>query len=85
MHDAPDDEGACAIVKAIVSLGRELDLLVIAEGVETRSQFALLRSLGCGRAQGFLFSPPLPAATLRELMKGQGAVVQQATQHAYQA
>jgi diguanylate cyclase (GGDEF)-like protein/PAS domain S-box-containing protein len=50
-----------AIVKAIVSLAHDLGMAVVAEGVETRAQVAALRALRCGRAQGFLFSEPLPA------------------------
>ena len=48
------------IVNAIISLGRALDLDLIAEGVETRIQLAELRRLGCRLAQGFHWSRPLP-------------------------
>ncbi len=48
-----------AIVSTIVSLAHSLKLKVIAEGVETESQKALLRHLGCEEAQGYLFSEPL--------------------------
>jgi diguanylate cyclase (GGDEF)-like protein/PAS domain S-box-containing protein len=58
--DAMRDPDAAAIVKAVVSLGRELSLSVIAEGVETAEQFEFLRSLQCARVQGFLISRPLP-------------------------
>ncbi len=54
----PDDT---AIVDAIISLGRALGLRIVAEGVETERQLAELRALGCDRAQGFLFSPAVPA------------------------
>ncbi len=53
----PDDT---AIVRAIVSLGQALDLDLIAEGVETGIQLAELQLLGCGLAQGFHWSKPLP-------------------------
>ncbi len=57
------------IVKTILSLGRNLRMKVVAEGVETREQMALLKSLGCEFAQGFLFSRPLDvAAVARTLM-----------------
>ena len=52
----PDDS---AIVRAIISLGRALDLHLIAEGVETPTQLAELESLGCDLAQGYLFSRPI--------------------------
>jgi diguanylate cyclase (GGDEF)-like protein len=55
------DEARPAIVKAIVTLAHALDLRVIAEGVETESQLSALRTLSCEHAQGFYFSPPVPA------------------------
>jgi diguanylate cyclase (GGDEF)-like protein len=54
------DEGdGSALVGALVGLGHALGLTVVAEGVETDSQAARLRDLGCDGAQGFLFSRPL--------------------------
>ena len=52
-HDA-------AIVRTVVTLGHSLGLEVIAEGVETQSQFDFLLELGCRAYQGFLLSKPLP-------------------------
>ncbi|MBI4542092.1 MAG: EAL domain-containing protein [Gemmatimonadetes bacterium] len=49
------------IVRTIVSLARNLEMAVIAEGVETAEQLALVRSLDCEQMQGFLFAEPLPA------------------------
>jgi diguanylate cyclase (GGDEF)-like protein/PAS domain S-box-containing protein len=49
------------IVEAVVRLAHELGLSVVAEGVETRTQAALLSVLGCDIAQGFHFAPPLSA------------------------
>lgn len=50
------------ICKSIVSLAHSLNLVVIAEGVETRAQFDALFELGCDELQGFLLSKPLPGA-----------------------
>ena len=53
-----------AIIKTIVGLARNLDLRVVAEGVETTSQLQLLALGGCGSAQGYLFAEPMPAKTV---------------------
>lgn len=50
-----------ALVKTVIDLGRTLGIEVMAEGVETDADRMILRSLGCKVAQGFLFSPALPA------------------------
>ncbi|MGB2620920.1 MAG: EAL domain-containing protein [Candidatus Acidiferrum sp.] len=52
------------IVKTILSLGKNLRMQVVAEGVETLEQMNLLRSLNCEFAQGYLFSRPLDAAAV---------------------
>lgn len=58
-----------AITAAIISLAHNLGIGVVAGGVETAEQLAYLTSRGCTGAQGFLFSPPLPADRLDELMR----------------
>jgi EAL domain-containing protein (putative c-di-GMP-specific phosphodiesterase class I) len=57
-----------AIVRAVISLGRELGFTVLAEGVETEEQLEMLDLLGCQQAQGYLLTPPVPAAEARTLM-----------------
>jgi len=56
------------IVSTIINLGEALEILVIAEGVETEQQADELRSFGCDAAQGYLFSRPLPAEDLARLL-----------------
>jgi diguanylate cyclase (GGDEF)-like protein len=51
---------AAAIIRSIITLGRDLGLDVVAEGVETVEQATRLRELGCRRAQGYLFAPAVP-------------------------
>jgi diguanylate cyclase (GGDEF)-like protein/PAS domain S-box-containing protein len=63
-HSAEDQ----AIVAAIMALSNSLQLSVVAEGVETEGQFALLRQYGCQYAQGYLFSPPAEVATAEILL-----------------
>lgn len=56
------------IVDALISIGRVLNLGVIAEGVETQEQAQKLRDLECRMAQGFWFSKPLPSAAAQALL-----------------
>jgi diguanylate cyclase (GGDEF)-like protein/PAS domain S-box-containing protein len=57
-----------AIVAAIMALAGSLQLTVVAEGVETEAQLALLRGLGCGYAQGYLFARPADGAEMPPLL-----------------
>jgi diguanylate cyclase (GGDEF)-like protein/PAS domain S-box-containing protein len=66
-HIGPAGEHA-EIVRTIVALGHNLGLEVVAEGVETAEQAALLRSLGCEYGQGFHFARPLRAEEARILL-----------------
>ena len=52
-----------------MSLARGLNLKVVAEGVETEAQAAKLRELQCDQAQGFFYSPPVPADQLVRMLK----------------
>jgi len=63
------------IVRTIVSLARNLELRVMAEGIETAEQLFKLRELGCEHGQGFLFAEPLPAAEIEERLVGGGPLV----------
>ena len=69
------------IVRAIVSLGASLGKTVVAEGIETHSQFALLRDLGCENGQGYHLARPLPAADIEQLLDTAFAEQQLATEH----
>lgn len=66
--DLTIDKDDAAIVAAVVAMAHALGLEVIAEGVETREQYAKLRALGCDLGQGYLMSRPLPAADLENLL-----------------
>lgn len=69
VHRSRDDR---AIARAIVQLAGALELRVIAEGIEEERQLQQLLRLGCRFGQGFLLAKPMPAAALRELLKGGG-------------
>jgi predicted signal transduction protein with EAL and GGDEF domain len=58
------------IVRAIVDMGQGLGLRLVAEGVERTDQRLILSGLGCVEAQGYLFSPPLPAGALVDWVQG---------------
>jgi EAL domain-containing protein (putative c-di-GMP-specific phosphodiesterase class I) len=58
------DESALLMVEKTFEIGRRMHLQVVAEGVETAAQLALLRRLGCDTAQGYLFSRPVPMPAL---------------------
>jgi len=54
------------LVKSIVAMGRQMDLRLVAEGVEHHAQLHYLDELGCDSFQGYLFSPPLSVAQIEE-------------------
>ena len=58
-----------SMVRAIIHLGRDLNLRTIAEGVETQEEATILESMGCDRAQGYFFSRPLPPAQVALLLE----------------
>jgi diguanylate cyclase (GGDEF)-like protein len=62
------DENDKAVASAVISLGQTLNMRVIAEGVETEAQAAFLRNINCDEMQGYLFSKPLPAQGIEELL-----------------
>lgn len=59
--DIESNESDAHLVESIIALGRALNLTVVAEGVETAGQAALLRGLGCELAQGYFFARPMSA------------------------
>lgn len=64
VRDIPDDLNDMAIARAILAMGKQLNLDIVAEGVETDAQKVFLSDEGCNYFQGFLFSRPLPAETV---------------------
>jgi len=68
VRDATTASDDAALVMAIITLAHNLRLTVVAEGVETEEQLGLLRLLRCDEIQGYLFSKPLAAEALKELL-----------------
>jgi EAL domain-containing protein (putative c-di-GMP-specific phosphodiesterase class I) len=62
------DADDATIVSAVIGMGINLKQRVIAEGVETREQLSFLQARQCNAGQGYLFSPPLPAADFARLL-----------------
>jgi EAL domain-containing protein (putative c-di-GMP-specific phosphodiesterase class I) len=56
-------------VAAIIALSDSLQMPVVAEGVETEAQFALLQQQGCQYAQGYLFSQPVPHENAQHMLE----------------
>lgn len=65
----PEDSDDCAIASAVVSMARNLQHKVVAEGVEEECQLAFLRGLGCDQIQGYLFSRPVPAEDFERMVR----------------
>lgn len=64
-----------AIVNAVIQMAHDLDLDVVAEGVETTAERQFLKQHGCDSFQGYLISKPLPADEFAELLKGHSTLV----------
>ncbi len=62
------DPGSAAIVEGIIRLGQSMHLKLLAEGIETPGQLALLRRFGCDEGQGYLFGKPMPASRFEQIL-----------------
>jgi diguanylate cyclase (GGDEF)-like protein len=73
VNDITNDAEDAAIVRAIIGLGHNLGLTLVAEGVETLEQLQFLRAESCDAVQGYLMSRAIPAAAFAELIRGGAA------------
>lgn len=71
LHRNPDD---VTLIRAIISIARDMSLLTIAEGIESAEQCAILDELGCSVGQGYHFSRPVPAAQMGALIAADAAL-----------
>ena len=69
IHDLPDDKMDLIMVKSIIDLGKNFSLNVVAEGIEKKAHFEILKALGCDAYQGFYFSRPVPVAEFNALIQ----------------
>jgi EAL domain-containing protein (putative c-di-GMP-specific phosphodiesterase class I) len=70
IHDIPHNLDDNEIAATIIAMARNLKLHVLAEGVETEEQLAFLKLHGCDAYQGYLYSPPVPAAEFVKFLVG---------------
>jgi EAL domain-containing protein (putative c-di-GMP-specific phosphodiesterase class I) len=70
VKSASENRDYAAIVHAIVSLAKNLGMSLVAEGIETADQLALLLAMDCDEGQGYYFSKPLEAADALEYLRG---------------
>ena len=68
VRNLPEDSKNAAITIAMIEMGHNLNLKVVAEGVETVSELSFLRRCRCDQMQGYLFSRPLPASEFEKLL-----------------
>jgi diguanylate cyclase (GGDEF)-like protein len=68
VRDLTTDADDAGIVSAVISMGRSLNMLVVAEGVETREQLAFLQERSCPQGQGYYFSHPMVAREFTQLL-----------------
>lgn len=69
VRDIPNDANDVAITETIIAMAHHLGLKVVAEGVETADQLALLKEKGCTSYQGYYFSRPLPGDAFEHLLQ----------------
>jgi EAL domain-containing protein (putative c-di-GMP-specific phosphodiesterase class I) len=68
VHRMTAEKKTAAIVRSVLALGEDLGITVVAEGIETEREFAMLQHMGCRQVQGFLFAKPAPAKEARSLL-----------------
>ena len=69
VRDLPDNEDDAVIVQTIINLAKNLNIQLVAEGIETSEQVEFLLSRDCGVGQGYLFSRPIPAEEITQLLQ----------------
>jgi diguanylate cyclase (GGDEF)-like protein len=68
VRDLPERADCAAIIEAVASLARKLDMRSVAEGVETKEQLVAVTNSGCDEVQGYLFNRPVPASEISKIL-----------------
>jgi diguanylate cyclase (GGDEF)-like protein len=71
VEDMNSDEKSAILVRSMITMGHDLGHQIVAEGVETQEQLAMLREMGCKTAQGFYFSEALPPEEITALLQAE--------------
>jgi len=69
------NSGSASIIRAVVSIAADRNMITTAEGVETEQQRDTVQMLGCTQLRGFLFSKPRPAKEIRQMLASGAAAV----------
>ena len=69
VRNLPDDPDDAVLAEAIIALGRNMGIRVVAEGIERKDQLAFLQAHGCDVGQGYLFSPPISGTAFTQLLE----------------
>lgn len=77
MRNIENSETDLRLVKLILDIAEYLNLIVVAEGVETEGQLRLLRDAGCDLVQGYYFSRPVPAEEFEKLIQKELELISQ--------
>lgn len=69
VNDITVDSSDRELINAAIAMAHGLNLKVVAEGVETKEQLDVLKTMGCDYAQGYLFGKPMPASDMTAMVK----------------
>jgi diguanylate cyclase (GGDEF)-like protein len=69
VNNIPASSKDCSVVKTIINIGKELDITIVAEGIENREQAEYLRLHGCDIGQGYLYHRPITSTELERLLR----------------
>ena len=69
IKDLTVDKDDAAMTKTIITMAQNLNLKVVAEGIETEEQLAFLKENGCDEIQGYLYAPPMPADEVKDFLQ----------------